>query len=219
MFVSFNSFSKFRRSKITYFFTLSTRTSFHEERGVSTFFFAKDLEKGDTRNRSRENLRRRRESKRARTKVIWGLNRSVWWLMRPGTCSKSPEKGAQAAEKGETRAVKEGISRRYTWRKRRRRTKRGAVTRVRRIYLEKGGLKNTPRISSRWKSTLVWFHLTRLANMSPFSRIIGGSAVAWLRSVEFLQFRENPISTRISGARQARRGKFFGFTRDALPRR
>lgn len=81
---------------------------------------------------------------------------------------KESRKGAQAAEKGETRAVKEGISRRYTWRKRRRRTKRGAVTRVRRIYLEKGGLKNTPRISSRWKSTLVWFHFNAFSKHVAF---------------------------------------------------
>lgn len=51
--------------------------------------------------------------------------------------------------------------------------------------------------------------------MSPFSRVIGRSTVAWLCSVEFLQFRVKIRFQRISGARQARRGKFFGFTRDA----
>lgn len=81
--------------------------------------------------------------------------------------SRKSAKRAQAAEKGETRAVKEGISRRYTWRKRRRRTKRGAVTRVR-IYLEKEGLKNTPRISSRWKSILVWFHFNAFSKHVAF---------------------------------------------------
>lgn len=171
------------------------------ERRVYLFFFPNDFEKDDTRNRGGKNRRERG------TKVIWGLNRSVWWLTRPGTSSKSPERargGHRLRRKGRDGKKKEFRVDTFG-----RRGGGRSECNQNAHYLSKRGGLNTP-----WRISPDSI-LTHLANMSPFSRVIGGSTVAWL----FLQFRVKIRFRRISGARQARRGKFFGFTRDALPRR
>lgn len=86
------------------------------------------------------------------------------------------------------------------------------VTRVR-VYLERGGL-NTLRISSRWKSTLVWFHFNAFSKHVAFF-----ASYWWIRgSVVMLGripsvSRENPISTKFWRATSQTRKVLWVYSR------